>query len=52
MGLSIDKLSYGSKNTTVYGMSSINYQYFDNFGTVLNARGFPGSITFKNNLIG
>ena len=42
IGLSLDKLSYGSMNSTVQGMDSIDYQYFDNFGSVLNARKFPG----------
>ena len=51
LGLSVNKLSYQSKNATIYGMPSINYQYFDNFGAVLNTRGFPGTITFKSNIV-
>jgi len=51
MGLTLDKLSYGKANSTIYGMHSQNYEFFDNFGAVLNSRGFPGAITFKNNVI-
>jgi len=51
IGLSPRKLSYEAKNATIFGMDSINYPYFDNFGAVLNTRGFPGTITFKSNTI-
>jgi hypothetical protein len=47
----INKLSYGAKNTTIYGLNSVSYPYLDNYGAVLNIQGFPGSITFYNNRV-
>ena len=37
MGLSIDKLSYGEKNATIYGLEDIEYPYVDHHGAILNA---------------
>ena len=51
VGLSIDKLSYGDKESSIYGLGSIAYKYFDNFGAVINSRGFPGTISYKKNNI-
>lgn len=51
MGVTVNKLSYGSLNSTVYGASDVDYLYYDNYGAVLNARGFPGYIAFKRNTI-
>ena len=48
MGLSLDKLSYGEKNATIYGLSDIEYPYVDHHGAILSAQGFPGTITFHN----
>ena len=48
---SIRKLSYGEKNSTISGMSSVAYPYVDNHGSVVNLRGYPGQVNFYNNTI-
>ena len=50
MGLSIEKLSYEKRDTTIHGLDDpdIKYPYFDNHGAVLNSQGFPGAISFVN----
>ena len=50
MGVTVNKLSYKSKITTVHSRD-VEYPYFDNYGAVLNSRGFPGTITFKHSVI-
>ena len=53
LGQNIDKLSYGSLNTTIYGIDDddLQYPYSDHQGSVLNSQGYPGSITFIGNQI-
>jgi len=47
----INKLSYGERNGTIYGLDSVSYPYLDNHGAVLNIQGFPGGISFYNNTV-